>query len=55
MSVTILSLLEIIFKKTYDAKITIYDKNNHKISMNDKFMFIMVCVTFHTGKGMKST
>ena len=50
---TILSLLEIIFKKTYDAKITIYDKNNHKISMNDKFMFIMVCNTIHTGKGMK--
>ena len=50
---TILSLLEIIFKKTYDAKITIYDKNNHKISMNDKFMFIMISGTIHTGKGMK--
>ena len=50
---TILSLLEIVFKKTYDANITIYDCNDQKSSLNGKFMFIMVCNTIHTGKGMK--
>ena len=50
---TILSLLEIIFKKTNSAKITYYDENNKKNQLKDKFMFAVLCNTIHTGKGMK--
>ena len=50
---TILSLLEIIFKKINTAKITYYDKNNKKYELEDKFMFAVLCNTIHTGKGMK--
>ncbi len=50
---TILSLLEIIFKKINNAIITYYDKNNKKYKLEDNFMFAVVCNTIHTGKGMK--
>jgi len=50
---TILSLFEIIFKKTNSAKIIYYDKNNKKYELEDEFIFVVVCNTIHTGKGMK--
>ena len=50
---TILSLFEIIFKKTNQAQITFYDKNNIRHDLDDKFMFAMISNTVHTGKGMK--
>ena len=52
---TLLSLAEIIFKKTYFANIIYFDKNNNKITDKDKkeLMFIMIANTVHTGKGMK--
>ena len=50
---TILSLFEIIFKKTNNAKIIYYDKNNKKYKLENKFMFAVLCNTIHTGKGMK--
>ena len=50
---TILSLLEIIFKKINSAKITYYDENNKKNQLKDKFMYAVLCNTIHTGKGMK--
>ena len=50
---TILSLLEIIFKKTNSANIIYYDENNKKYTLENKFMFAVLCNTIHTGKGMK--
>ena len=50
---TLLSLLEIIFKKTHSAEIIYYDKNNKKYALEGKFMFAVLCNTIHTGKGMK--
>jgi len=50
---TILSLFEIIFKKTNNANITYYDKNNKKYQLKNDFMFAVICNTIHTGKGMK--
>ena len=50
---TILSLFEIIFKKTNRAIITYYDKKNKKYKLDNNFMFAVVCNTIHTGKGMK--
>ena len=50
---TILSLLEIIFKKTNSAKIIYYDKHNKKYELEGDFMFAVLCNTIHTGKGMK--
>ena len=50
---TILSLFEIIFKKTNNANITYYDKNNKKHKLKNDFMFAVICNTIHTGKGMK--
>jgi len=50
---TILSLFEIIFKKTNNANITYYDKNNKKHKLKNDFIFAVICNTIHTGKGMK--
>lgn len=50
---TILSLLEIILKKTNNAHIMYYDKNNKKHNLENKFIFAVICNTIHTGKGMK--
>ena len=50
---TILSIFEIIFKKTNSANIVYYDKDNKKHELNDNFMFAVLCNTIHTGKGMK--
>ena len=52
---TLLSLSEIIFKKTYFANIIYFDKNNIEIKGENKeeLMFIMIANTVHTGKGMK--
>jgi len=50
---TILSLFEIIFKKTNNAKIIYYDKNNNKHKLENRFIFAVLCNTIHTGKGMK--
>ena len=50
---TILSIFEIIFKKTNSANIIYYNKENKKHELNDNFMFAVLCNTIHTGKGMK--
>jgi len=50
---TILSLFEIIFKKTNTANIIYYDKNNKKYELDGNFIFVALCNTIHTGKGMK--
>ena len=50
---TILSLFEIIFKKTKNANITYYDENNKKYELKNDFIFAVICNTIHTGKGMK--
>ena len=50
---TILSLFEIIFKKTNNANITYYDENNKKYELKNDFIFAVICNTIHTGKGMK--
>ena len=50
---TILSLIEIIFKKTYNANLIILDDKDNEHTIKDKFMFVMISNTIHTGKGMK--
>jgi len=50
---TILSLIEIIFKKTYNANLIILDDKDNKHIIKDNFMFVMISNTIHTGKGMK--
>jgi len=50
---TILSLFEIIFKKTNSANIIYYNQDNKKYQLDDSFMFAALCNTIHTGKGMK--
>ena len=50
---TLLSLFEILSKNTSFAKITYYDKNDNKYSIENEFMFAAICNTIHTGKGMK--
>ena len=50
---TILSLFEIIFKKTNSANIIYYDQDKKKHELDDNFMFALLCNTVHTGKGMK--
>ncbi len=50
---TILSIFEIIFKKTNSANIVYYNRDNKKHELNDNFMFAVLCNTIHTGKGMK--
>ena len=50
---TILSLLQILLKRTRFANIVYTNNNNKKNEINKELMFIMLSNTIHTGKGMK--
>ena len=50
---TILSLFEIIFKKTNNLKIKYYDRTNNAYELKGNYIFAVICNTIHTGKGMK--
>ena len=50
---TILSLFEIIFKKTNNLKIKYYDRTNNVYELKGNYIFAVICNTIHTGKGMK--
>ena len=50
---TIISLIEIILKKTFKSKISFYNENELKNEISDSFIFGVLCNTIHTGKGMK--
>jgi diacylglycerol kinase (ATP) len=50
---TIISLLEILLKKTFKSKITFYNEKELKNEISDSFIFGVLCNTIHTGKGMK--
>ena len=50
---TILSILELIFKKAYKVNIEITNEKNNKKIINNKILFAALCNTIHTGKGMK--
>tara|TARA_B100002052_G_scaffold281497_1_gene290594 strand:+ start:3657 stop:4559 length:903 start_codon:yes stop_codon:yes gene_type:complete len=50
---TILSILELIFKKAYKVNIELIDEKNNKKVINNKMLFAVLCNTIHTGKGMK--
>tara|TARA_B110000263_G_C15241891_1_gene479769 strand:+ start:237 stop:1139 length:903 start_codon:yes stop_codon:yes gene_type:complete len=50
---TILSIFEIIFKKTNTANIIYYDQDKKKHEIDNNFIFAVLCNTVHTGKGMK--
>ena len=50
---TILSLIQILFKRTQKAQLTYLNQDKTIININHKFIFIIACNTIHTGKGMK--
>ena len=50
---TILSLFQILLKRTRFANIVYTNNNNKKNEINKELMFIMLSNTIHTGKGMK--
>ena len=50
---SILSLFEIFMKNTSFSKIIYSDKNNRLTEIKNNFMFVSICNTVHTGKGMK--
>ena len=50
---TIISLIEIILKKTFKSKISFYNEKELKNEISDSFIFGVLCNTIHTGKGMK--
>ena len=50
---TILSIIELIFKKAYEVNIELINEKNKKIIINNKILFAALCNTIHTGKGMK--